>query len=90
MLTDAPLLPFFADLRGRRVVVVGGGAVARRKIEPLLRAGARVRVVTPDVDVDVSKRGSELRSAQVWVVFAVLLPAVLLTRDFNNLFRLAR
>lgn len=43
----APLYPLFADLRGRRVVVVGGGAVAARKIEPLLAAGARVLVVAP-------------------------------------------
>lgn len=36
--------PLFADLRGRAVLVVGGGSVAQRKTEMLLRAGARVRV----------------------------------------------
>lgn len=38
------LYPLFADLRGRRVLVVGGGTVARRKVEALLDAGARVAV----------------------------------------------
>ena len=36
--------PLFADLRGRPVLLVGGGAVAARKAESLLKAGARVRV----------------------------------------------
>ncbi|MGO4260745.1 NAD(P)-dependent oxidoreductase [Lysobacter sp. TAB13] len=38
------LFPLLADLSGRPVLVVGGGEVAVRKIEALLRAGARVRV----------------------------------------------
>jgi len=41
---SAPLFPLFADLHGRRVVVVGGGAVAARKVAALLESGARVRV----------------------------------------------
>ncbi|RNF86071.1 siroheme synthase CysG [Montanilutibacter psychrotolerans] len=46
----APLFPLFADLRGRLVLVVGGGAVARRKVAALLDAGARVRVGAPELD----------------------------------------
>lgn len=46
---STPLFPLFADLRGRAVLVVGGGAVARRKIEALLEAGAEVSVVAPQV-----------------------------------------
>src|SRR5277367_6302987 len=40
-------LPVFLDLRGRTVVVVGGGEVAARKIELLRAAGASVRVIAP-------------------------------------------
>jgi uroporphyrin-III C-methyltransferase/precorrin-2 dehydrogenase/sirohydrochlorin ferrochelatase len=40
-------LPVLLDLRGRQTLVVGGGAVAMRKVELLLKAHARVRVVAP-------------------------------------------
>src|SRR5207249_9750933 len=39
--------PAFLDLRGRRCLVVGGGAIAERKVHGLLECGARVGVVSP-------------------------------------------
>jgi len=39
--------PVFLRVAGRRCVVIGGGAVAERKVESLLAAGARVSVVSP-------------------------------------------
>lgn len=40
-------MPIFVDLAGKRVVVVGGGAVGSRKVSALLAAGAVVHVVDP-------------------------------------------
>ncbi|MCW5953659.1 MAG: siroheme synthase [Propionibacteriaceae bacterium] len=36
-------------LNGRKVVVVGGGCVARRRVPKLLDAGARVEVISPEL-----------------------------------------
>lgn len=41
------------DLGGRRVVVVGGGTVAQRRLPRLVAAGARVEVVSPRVTPSV-------------------------------------
>src|SRR5215210_7718980 len=41
--------PVGLRLHGRRVVVVGGGQVAHRRVAGLLEAGARVTVVSPAV-----------------------------------------
>jgi uroporphyrin-III C-methyltransferase/precorrin-2 dehydrogenase/sirohydrochlorin ferrochelatase len=51
------------DLAGRRVVVVGGGTVAQRRITGLLAAGADVEVVAPGVTPAVEGMASarELR-----------------------------
>ena len=41
--------PIFLELGGRRVVVIGGGAVAVRKVNVLLAAGARVVIVSKEI-----------------------------------------
>lgn len=45
----AELYPAFLNLQGRTCLVVGGGAVAERKVQALLRTGARLTVVAPAV-----------------------------------------
>ncbi len=47
-------LPLHFDLQGRDVLVVGGGEIARRKIELLLRSGAHITVVAPDISASVA------------------------------------
>ena len=58
--------PIMLDLSGVEVLVVGGGMVAHRKIEGLLKAGAKVTVVTQSaidsirsMPVDLVVRGYE-------------------------------
>lgn len=46
---DRAYFAAFLDLRDRLAVVVGGGGVAQGKVETLLRSGARVRVVAPEL-----------------------------------------
>ncbi|MCG6932615.1 MAG: siroheme synthase CysG [Gallionella sp.] len=43
-------LPIFADVRNKLCLVVGGGEVGKRKAGVLIEAGARVRVVAPQID----------------------------------------
>ena len=49
-------LPLFVDLAGRRVLVVGGGRAAERKLPALLDAGAVVTLIAPKVLESVCRR----------------------------------
>ena len=59
------LFPIFVKLQGRMVVVVGGGEIAAGKIDGLLRAGARIRIVAPEVHASLVE---PIRSRKIeWV-----------------------
>ncbi len=47
------LFPIFLRLEKRSCLVVGGGRISEGKIEGLLRAGARVRVVAPEATAKI-------------------------------------
>ncbi len=78
------LYPVFLKLRGRRVLMVGGGAVAASKLEGLLAAGALVTVVAPEISPALERRDVTLhRRAFVpgdldgtWWVVAAASPEV--------------
>jgi uroporphyrin-III C-methyltransferase/precorrin-2 dehydrogenase/sirohydrochlorin ferrochelatase len=46
--------PAFLDLDGRSCLLVGGGQTAARKLRRLLKAGARVTVVAPEVEDEIA------------------------------------
>ena len=48
-------LPLHVDLQGRTVLVVGGGEIARRKVDLLLSAGARIELMAPTVLGELKK-----------------------------------
>lgn len=55
---DTPFVPYPSGLRldGRRVVIVGGGGVAKRRTEGLLVSDAAVTVVSPEVCPELAER----------------------------------
>jgi uroporphyrin-III C-methyltransferase/precorrin-2 dehydrogenase/sirohydrochlorin ferrochelatase len=53
--------PIFLDLQNRDCLVVGGGKVAARKVALLLRAGASVQVVSPQLGDELARLAEEKR-----------------------------
>jgi uroporphyrin-III C-methyltransferase/precorrin-2 dehydrogenase/sirohydrochlorin ferrochelatase len=83
--SEAPeLAPLFLKLAGRAVLVVGGGAMAASKLAPLLRAGAVVRVVAPQILPEIAWSGVRVERRPfapadldgVWLAVAAATPAV--------------
>lgn len=52
-------LPIFVNIEGKRCVVVGGGKVAERKVLRLLKFGAQVTVVSPEITKRLSRLAEE-------------------------------
>lgn len=62
-------LPIFLNLTDQPCLVVGGGEVASRKVATLLRAGARVRVVSPQLGPAIAELAGSGRIESVAKVF---------------------
>ena len=58
---DAERYPVLLGLAGRRVLVVGGGRVAARRLPALLAAGADVVVVDPGPGAEVERLADQQR-----------------------------
>src|SRR5215475_992408 len=65
-------LPIFLNLQRRPVVVVGGGAVALRKVSTLRAAGAQVTVVAPALDLQLATQAAR---GEVRHIAAPFIPA---------------
>jgi siroheme synthase-like protein len=84
MSREVLVFPIFLKLTGRPVVLVGGGKVAASKLDGLLRVGARVTVVAPQIraeierpDVTLRRRGFEASDLDgAWFAVAAATPAV--------------
>jgi siroheme synthase-like protein len=81
---ERPGYPLFLLLSGRKVLVVGGGAVAREKTIALREAGARVTVVAPEIDPELAALADSAVRREVtaedvdgaWLVIAAATPEV--------------
>ncbi|MGH8135601.1 MAG: siroheme synthase CysG, partial [Steroidobacteraceae bacterium] len=51
--------PVFLDLQLQRVLIVGGGAIAARKLKLLAQAGAQVTVVAPTAVAEIAARAKD-------------------------------
>lgn len=52
--------PIYLELGGKRVVVIGAGSVASRKVKVLCEAGADILVVAKEIQPEFTQRCSEL------------------------------
>jgi len=53
--------PVFLDIAGKPVVVIGGGKIAHQKVAGLLKAGAEVTVISPELNREMSKLAAGAR-----------------------------
>lgn len=58
-------LSFNLQLAGRKILVIGGGAVATRKVTTILPAGAELTVISPTVSYELQKLRDQGRIAHL-------------------------
>ena len=50
-----PKFPLFIDLTEKKILIAGGGSVAARRVNTLLRYGADVTVIAPEIHETIEK-----------------------------------
>jgi len=76
--------PLFLNLEGERCLVFGGGKVALRKIQALLKRGARVTCVSKEFCAPVKKmKIKRIRDSRIFLNGARLVIAATSDRAFN-------
>jgi uroporphyrin-III C-methyltransferase / precorrin-2 dehydrogenase / sirohydrochlorin ferrochelatase len=78
----APLLPLFVKLAGRKVLVVGAGPMGTARVRQLAGAGARVRLVAPEISAEAEALAEEVHRRPfvaadldgVWLAVAAASP----------------
>ena len=53
--------PLFVDLEQKKIVVVGAGRIAERRIQTLLSFEAQITVIAPEASVKIRKLAKEGR-----------------------------
>ena len=56
---ERPYFPMFIDLTDRKIFVAGGGRIARRRIEALVKFGADIHVAAPRVCTEIALLAEE-------------------------------
>lgn len=55
MIETMETYPIMLNMKGKAVAMVGGGRIAYRKMVGLLRAGANVTVISPEINLNIEK-----------------------------------
>jgi siroheme synthase-like protein len=59
MAKQFPYYPIFLDVENRSVVIIGGGEVCTRKAETMMRYGAKVTIVSPEITSEIEEWASK-------------------------------
>jgi uroporphyrin-III C-methyltransferase/precorrin-2 dehydrogenase/sirohydrochlorin ferrochelatase len=79
-------LPVYLDIQNRPCLVIGGGAVATRKVRMLLNAGGKVTVVTPEYSSEIASmlKDGKIELAQRHFEDSDIKDQVLIIASTNN------
>ena len=58
-----PYFPFFCNIKNKRILVVGGGIIAQRRIQTLLRFGCQITMIAPECTDTLRQHAEQKRIA---------------------------